>query len=38
MKRIISVVAVLATVGLGLTACGSSSKSSTAATPQRGAP
>lgn len=36
MKRIISVVAVLATVVLGLAACGSSSKSSSAGTPQRG--
>jgi peptide/nickel transport system substrate-binding protein len=36
MKRIISVVAVLATVGLGLAACGSSSKSSSGGTPQRG--
>ncbi len=38
MKRIISVVAVLATVGLGWAACGSSSKSSSAGTPQRAAP
>jgi peptide/nickel transport system substrate-binding protein len=36
MKRIVSIVAVLATVGLGLAACGSSSKSSSGGTPQRG--
>ena len=36
MKRTISVLAVLATIGLGLAACGSSSKSSSAGTPQRG--
>ena len=36
MKRTITVLAVLATIGLGLAACGSSSKSSSAGTPQRG--